>query len=393
MSDLWLQEADLVGRAQRGDQAAYGELVQHYQRLVAVVALRMGADTGQAQDISQETFLRAWRQLTALSTTGRGQLSSVALPHRPQPGGRRATPPAAGGPAARRTAGGHRSGPRSGHRVSVRAEEAQRVRLAIRQLPQACQSALILREYGGLSYQEIAHALDIPMGTVMSRLNYARTRLPRRCWSRPMEHVDQGLLARYYDGELNVEVSRGVAQHLAACAECRRELAALRAVSGLLATQPDDAAGADSTAFWEALQPRLGKQTSTPIFWVSWLPGLLLLALQALVALAGGLATAAWLLQVAGPVPLPWHGLTLPAWLLSALNALPMWPGGLVTRELDLTGQLAGGAVADGLTALVNSTYVLGIALGLGLLYMAWLAAWCSRFCAQPATHMRRLSQ
>jgi RNA polymerase sigma-70 factor (ECF subfamily) len=51
------------------------------------------------------------------------------------------------------------------------------VRRALAQLPSASRAALILREYEGLSYAEIAVALDIPQGTVMSRLNYARSRL------------------------------------------------------------------------------------------------------------------------------------------------------------------------------------------------------------------------
>jgi RNA polymerase sigma factor (sigma-70 family) len=48
---------------------------------------------------------------------------------------------------------------------------------AMRCLPEAARSVLVLREYGGLSYQEIASVLDVPVGTVMSRLNYARNRL------------------------------------------------------------------------------------------------------------------------------------------------------------------------------------------------------------------------
>ena len=44
-------------------------------------------------------------------------------------------------------------------------------------LPPASRAVLVLREYEGLSYREIAATLDIPMGTVMSRLNYARKRL------------------------------------------------------------------------------------------------------------------------------------------------------------------------------------------------------------------------
>ena len=58
--------------------------------------------------------------------------------------------------------------------------EKERVALlqqAMHSLPEAARSVLVLREYGGLSYQEIASVLDVPVGTVMSRLNYARNRL------------------------------------------------------------------------------------------------------------------------------------------------------------------------------------------------------------------------
>ncbi|MFZ3079382.1 MAG: sigma factor-like helix-turn-helix DNA-binding protein, partial [Bellilinea sp.] len=51
------------------------------------------------------------------------------------------------------------------------------VQRAILSLTEANRAILVLREYGGLSYAEIAATLDIPAGTVMSRLNYARTRL------------------------------------------------------------------------------------------------------------------------------------------------------------------------------------------------------------------------
>jgi len=62
----------------------------------------------------------------------------------------------------------------------TQAEKRQRalaVQRAVLQLPEASRAVLILREYEGLSYQEIAEALNIPLGTVMSRLNYARSLL------------------------------------------------------------------------------------------------------------------------------------------------------------------------------------------------------------------------
>jgi RNA polymerase sigma-70 factor (ECF subfamily) len=57
------------------------------------------------------------------------------------------------------------------------AERGEQVRQAVLALPPASRAALVLREYEGLSYREIADTLGIPIGTVMSRLNYARNRL------------------------------------------------------------------------------------------------------------------------------------------------------------------------------------------------------------------------
>jgi RNA polymerase sigma-70 factor (ECF subfamily) len=59
----------------------------------------------------------------------------------------------------------------------IRKEQAALLQKGVRSLPEAARSVLVLREYGELSYQEIATVLDIPIGTVMSRLNYARNRL------------------------------------------------------------------------------------------------------------------------------------------------------------------------------------------------------------------------
>ena len=59
----------------------------------------------------------------------------------------------------------------------LKRERTTLVRTAILSLSEASRAALVLREYGGLSYAEIALALDIPLGTVMSRLSFARKQL------------------------------------------------------------------------------------------------------------------------------------------------------------------------------------------------------------------------
>jgi RNA polymerase sigma-70 factor (ECF subfamily) len=63
------------------------------------------------------------------------------------------------------------------HDLYVGKLEAEQVRAAIQELPVECREIVLLREYEGLSYQEIASVLDCPIGTVMSRLGRARAKL------------------------------------------------------------------------------------------------------------------------------------------------------------------------------------------------------------------------
>lgn len=165
-------EADWIARAQAGDKAAYGELVGQYQRLLVSVAYRQGLDLAEAEDVAQEAFVRAWLALPRYKPSvgsWRAWLCRIAINlaidfhrrKRPQVDLDDAIPDGGTGPAEQ----------------AEKEMRAKMVRQALAQLPPASRAALILCEYEGLSYAEIATALDIPMGTVMSRLNYARRRL------------------------------------------------------------------------------------------------------------------------------------------------------------------------------------------------------------------------
>jgi RNA polymerase sigma-70 factor (ECF subfamily) len=165
-------EAEWIAHAQRGDKAAYGQLVQQYQRLVVSVAYRQGLDLAEAEDVAQETFVRAWLALPKYKNSAgswRAWLCRIAINlaidfhrrERPRLDLDEEMPDRSSGPAEQAEAEA---------RVNI-------VRRALAQLPPASRAALVLCEYEGLSYAEISAALDIPLGTVMSRLNYARRRL------------------------------------------------------------------------------------------------------------------------------------------------------------------------------------------------------------------------
>jgi RNA polymerase sigma-70 factor, ECF subfamily len=167
-------ERDLVFLAQQGDRNAYGELVRrHYQGVVRVV-YRMCGDTALAEDATQEAFIRAWVNLPSFQPTAplKSWLYRIAinaavdvLRRKPEESLEEEQVTMITDQAA---------GPET---ALIEKERVALVQQAMKNLPEAARSVLVLREYGELSYQEIAKVLDIPVGTVMSRLNYARTRL------------------------------------------------------------------------------------------------------------------------------------------------------------------------------------------------------------------------
>jgi len=166
-------ETILTAKAQRGDREAFSQLVcSHYDAIVKVV-YRMCGDAALAEDAAQETFIKAWMNLSSFrtGTSMRSWLCRIGVNAALDAMRRRRAVPADldALPLVDAVAG-----PEDHLLLKERANAVQR---AILSLTEANRAILVLREYGGLSYAEIAAVLDIPSGTVMSRLNYARTRL------------------------------------------------------------------------------------------------------------------------------------------------------------------------------------------------------------------------
>ena len=167
-------ETGLIEQAQLGARNAFGELVRRHYPGVVQVVYRLCGDTGLAEDMAQEAFLRAWINLSSfrLQSSLRNWLYRIAvnaaldvLRHKPEETLEEEAVQMLPDPAV---------GPET---ALIEKERVALLQQAMQSLPDAARSVLVLREYGGLSYQDIANVLDVPVGTVMSRLNYARNRL------------------------------------------------------------------------------------------------------------------------------------------------------------------------------------------------------------------------
>jgi RNA polymerase sigma-70 factor (ECF subfamily) len=183
-------DLQLIKRALQGESRAFDTLVLRYQdRLVHSLEHGLcGRD--EALDAAQAAFLQAWTRLN----TFRGESGFYAWLYRIARNAaitRRRRTPASGSLDQLHESNGFEPVDRHPHSAPEdsiqRSEEVQRVRNALEQLPEDFRQPLVLREIDGLSYEEIGSILDIPLGTVRSRIFRARQELLEK-----LEHDQQG---------------------------------------------------------------------------------------------------------------------------------------------------------------------------------------------------------
>ena len=170
----------LVKRVQAGDKSAFDVLVNKYQHKIVNLVTRYVKDNDEALDVSQEAFLKAYRALpnfrgdSAFYTwlyriavnTAKNHL--VAAKRRPMDYELDLQDPEQYEMHARLKDGD------TPEAVTLKDEMHAVIEQTIRDLPDDLRTAILLREVDGLSYEEIAEAMDCPVGTVRSRIFRAR---------------------------------------------------------------------------------------------------------------------------------------------------------------------------------------------------------------------------
>jgi RNA polymerase sigma-70 factor (ECF subfamily) len=171
-------EAEVMRRCRDGDRDAFGQIVKRYAGRAIGAALLLLGDHDEAQDASQEAFVRAWRNIRKFDPSRRffpwygTILRNICISRLRRRSGKRTvelldgasgTPPEAG-PVL----------------LAERNERKDRIWRAIRQLSETQREVIVMNHFQEMSYREMAEALDIPLGTVMSRLHNARAALRKR---------------------------------------------------------------------------------------------------------------------------------------------------------------------------------------------------------------------
>jgi len=179
-------DQQLVERVQQGDRSAFDLLVRKYQHRVLKLVSRFVSDAAEAEDVAQEAFIKAYRALPAfrgdsafytwlyriaINTAKNALVSNRRRPvdfdldlQDPEQYERHARLKDADTPEG----------------VLLTEEIRLVVEKALEQLPEDLRTAIVLRELEGLSYEEIAEAMDCPVGTVRSRIFRAREAIDKK---------------------------------------------------------------------------------------------------------------------------------------------------------------------------------------------------------------------
>lgn len=172
------RDAFLVEQCRAGDEEACEALVRQYQERVFALISRMTGDPDRVEDIAQEVFLKAFRSLKSFRGGSRFYtwlyritVNTVLNTMRSQGRRQETSLDALGGLEVQADADMEPA------EVTARLELARRVREAIDQLEEPYRVIVYLRELEDLSYEEIAEVVELPVGTVKSRLFRARQQL------------------------------------------------------------------------------------------------------------------------------------------------------------------------------------------------------------------------
>jgi RNA polymerase sigma-70 factor (ECF subfamily) len=179
-------DQQLVLRVQAGEKAAFDLLVRKYQHRVLKLVSRFVSDAAEAEDVAQEAFIKAYRALASFRgdsafytwlyriaiNTAKNAL--VSNRRRPVDFDLDLQDPEQYDRHARLKEGDTPEG------VLLTEEIRSVVEKAMEQLPEDLRTAIVLRELEGLSYEEIAEAMDCPVGTVRSRIFRAREAIDKK---------------------------------------------------------------------------------------------------------------------------------------------------------------------------------------------------------------------
>jgi len=173
-------DEDLVLRVQQGDKSAFDFLVIKYQHKIIQLVNRYVKDPSEAQDVAQEAFIKAYRALgnfrgdSAFYTWLYRIAINTAKNYLVSRSRRSANYQVDIQDAEAFENAPQLQGMETPERLLLNQEIIDTIKAAIDKLPEDMRTAIMLREFEGMSYEEIAQAMDCPVGTVRSRIFRAR---------------------------------------------------------------------------------------------------------------------------------------------------------------------------------------------------------------------------